>query len=164
MTLALNASRARSFAETLWGRGGTTPYRTDRRGFWYYSCAGHGGYVVDGRALTDDERAEIDKCVKPDIVWVLWRDGRAVKVSNPHTMRRQRFYARVTDTLDKAYPVYFFEEDCDWSVVEHITGVRSKATCEWAQTPEYVEQAFDSRNALVAKHEAMRREREKVTS
>lgn len=55
----------RRIAESMWGRDGTTGYRTNRRGAYYYSCAGHGGYIVDADSLTASERSSIEKYIKP---------------------------------------------------------------------------------------------------
>lgn len=124
----LTSAKARSFAETRWGRGGTHSSRTNRRGVYYFGCSGHGGYVVDGYALTEDERLEIIKYVQPEKCLMVYRvsDEKVTFLSNPFTMRTQKYrfnpdyHERVLD-----YPIYFFEEDCDWAVLEKFTDIRA---------------------------------------
>ncbi len=121
----LTSNKARSFAETLWGRGGTNAYRTNRPGAFYYSCSGHGGYVVDGGVLTKEERAEIDKYVSPETVLVVTRNGKPYFIQNPSTVRTQRYRVYTDSVKLRDYPIYFFEEDCDWAVLEKFTNIRA---------------------------------------
>lgn len=126
----ISGSRARTLAETAWGTGGTHAYRTNRKGAFYYSCSSHGGYIVDGNALTDDERAKIDEYIKPEIVWAIVNNetGKVRKTSNPFSIRCfcARYYE--TERLDKEYPIYFFEEDCVWAILEKFTDIRARGT------------------------------------
>lgn len=142
----ISGSRARVLAETSWGTGGTHAYRTNRKGAFYYSCSGHGGYVVDGNALTDAERADIDRYHKPEIVWAIINNETGVvrKTSNPNSIKR--FHARWYDTerLDKNYPIYFFEEDCDWAILEKFTDIRAKgAITDEQERTWYINRAFE---------------------
>jgi len=140
----LTSAKARSFAETLWGRGGTTAYRTNRRGAYYFSCSGHGGYVVGGGVLTEAERAEIDKYVKPELtaVAIVNETGKIRFFHNPVSTRRRvsRWYPH-TDTIFNEYPIYFFEEDCDWSVLEKFTNIRAGGK---NTDPAHIDKIFDT--------------------
>ena len=132
--LRLNSGRARSFAETRWGRGGTHSYRTNRHGAYYYSCSGHGGYVVDGLALSEAERAAIDPYVKPENVFFAERPSEGCYfLQNIDSFRSQR-YQPYADTVTGKTPIYFFEEDCDWAVLEKFTDIRSAGHVD---TPEH---------------------------
>jgi len=125
MKLRLTHSRARSFAETTWGTGGTHSYRTNRHGAYYFSCSGHGGYVVDAAALTAEERAAIDPYVKPMQSFYAERaGGQCYFLMNPHSYR-SRSYRVYSDTVTGYTGIYFFEEDCDWAVLEKFTDIRS---------------------------------------
>lgn len=141
----ISGSRARTLAETNWGTGGTHAYRTNRKGVFYYSCSGHGGYVVDGNALTFDERANIDRYQTPEIVWAIIDNETGVirKTSNPYSMKafRARYYH--TERLDKNYPIYFFEEDCAWAILEKFTDIRAKGrNLTPEQQDEFIDETF----------------------
>lgn len=141
----LTSAKARSFAETNWGRGGTTSYRTNRRGVYYFSCSGHGGYVVDGYALTEDERAEIDKYVTSHSCTMVFNPStqRIIFLQNPCTIRTQRYrYNPEVHTIVKDYPIYFFEEDCDWAVLEKFTDIRAKHTMTPAEREKAINDTF----------------------
>lgn len=119
----LTSSRARALAEGNWGRGGTNSSRTNTKGAYYYSCSGHGGYVVDGAALTPEQRTEIEKYVQPQIVQCVVRGDTVDLMENPFSNRAQRYPSRPGQTIVK-HPIYFFEEDCDWAVLEKLTPIR----------------------------------------
>lgn len=137
--LVLNSSRARSFAETKWGRGGTRSYRTNRAGAYYFSCAGHGGYIVDAFALSQEERDKINEYVKPeDVLAIVKPNGDVFYVSNPYTARTRRIsYSRLY-TLGE-HQIYYFEEDCDWAVLEALTHVR----CVGSPSKEEAQRVFE---------------------
>jgi hypothetical protein len=115
----------------MWGPGGTTAHRTNRTGAFYFSCSGHGGYVIDDRALTDAERDQLTAAgFKADACWgVRGQDGSIVKVRHPHSEvqhpRKVTFYPGRGEYQDNAIPVWVFEEDCDWAAVYVFTGIRS---------------------------------------
>ena len=121
----------RRLAAMMWGEVNAT-YRCNRRGVSYYSCSGHGGYVVDSRALTAKERRKIDQYKRPlplNLLIQHWPDGDKVVGVNANwfTCGRPRRYFRY---FPNAYPVewqelpvYVFEEDCDWAILEHLTDI-----------------------------------------
>jgi hypothetical protein len=132
---------AYSIAEMSWGSGGTHAYRCNRRGAYYYSCSGHGGYVVDSRCLTRKERAKIERHIKPiDLrLLVQRRNGNGhrfvigVSMLNvPRSgcrLRSQSFFnysPRLGPIEWVDLPVYLFEEDCDWAVLEKLTDIRAE--------------------------------------
>ena len=124
----LTSSRARSFAETIWGRGGTNAYRTNRHGVFYFACSGHGGYVVDADALTKEEYANIVKYSTPEKCLVTTINGSHSKNvdfwQNPNSFRSQRY--KIANRIFWTKEVFFFEEDCAWSILEKFTDIRAK--------------------------------------
>jgi len=120
-------------AGMLWGEVNAT-YRCNRRGASYYSCSGHGGYVVDSRALTARERRKIDKYKLPLPLNLLvqHRNGGgdvvvgvdAAMFANRYRPRRMFHYSPGLGPVEwQELPVYVFEEDCDWAILEHLTEV-----------------------------------------
>lgn len=97
-------SMARSIAEAAWGRGGTHSYRTNRYGAFYFSCSGHGGFVIDARALSDEQYIKISKYVPPQQAT---QYGGAVM--HPYRTRSLR-----TVHPPKPFKFFMLEEDCDW--------------------------------------------------
>jgi hypothetical protein len=123
----ITASQARSMAETRWGVGGTHGYRTNRRGAFYYSCAGHGGYVIDARCLSDEEVQNLNEHIKMPGGYTATEivddaTGKVVKFHGPENYRTIRYYPSRQTALTPE--IIFGEEDCDWAVVEKYTDIR----------------------------------------
>jgi hypothetical protein len=132
---------ARHIAKLSWGEVNES-YRTNRRGAYYYSCSGHGGYVVDSRCLTPKERAKIDKYTQPYPLRILvqHRDGSGgdvvigvdcrefISCGTKASFRGKayRYYPSLGAIEWQELPVYIFEEDCDWAVLEKFTDIRSE--------------------------------------
>jgi len=127
--MQLNAKDCRTIAEAYWGTGGTTPYRTNRNGVYYYSCSGHGGFVLDANALTDDERAAIAPFINPykytAYVWTVWGQNgvpsEKYRVMFPE--RKRRFRVPLEHYKYEGH-FYIFEEDCDWALLYKLTTIR----------------------------------------
>lgn len=125
----LTHNLARTIAESLWGRGGTHSYRVNRRGVFYFSCAGHGGYVIDPQSLTDHERellrsllptVEVRLCVQRQ------RGGRMVIAERPEMSNRSARYRPELGPVEWiSRAVWIGEEDCDWAKVECMTSIRA---------------------------------------
>ena len=150
MTGLLTHSQARSMAESMWGPGGTTAYRTNRTGAFYFSCSGHGGFVIDDRALTDDERERLTAAgFKADACWgVRAEDGRIVTVRSPYSQvarpRKVTYHPSRGETVDHAIPVWTFEEDCDWAAVCVFTGIRAPSAFSFKDEAALVAYARES--------------------
>lgn len=125
---------ARRIAELEWGKGGTTAYRTNRRGAYYYSCSGHGGYVVDSRCLTAQERRRIDRYTRPLPLRLLVqrRNGAEVVIGvncvhfqscGPYRQKSYRYGPSLGPVDWQDLPVYTFEEDCEWAILEKLTDI-----------------------------------------
>lgn len=125
---------ARNLAETMWGVGGTIGHRTTRRGASYYSCAGHGGYIVQDHALTLAEKEAIRPYITSEVVdaFVQNQNGKEVVLKYSFTRfgKGRRSRARYNPMLGEAdwvlKPVWIFEEDCAWTVLEKFTDIRMK--------------------------------------
>jgi len=144
----LTSSIARNLAENMWGRGGTSTHRTNRKGVFYFSCSGHGGYVVDANALTEAERAKIEQYAKPDHLSLAVqsrKDGKfVIAVRDPRVHQKSvSFYADEGPTKFEQYPIFFFEEDCAWALLEVMTDIRCPDHENWAigrHGPGYTDQ------------------------
>jgi len=121
-------------AGMMWGTVNAT-YRCNRRGASYYSCSGHGGYVVDSRALTAKERRKIDKYKLPLPLNLLVQHrnggddvvvgvGAMMFANCCRTQRGFRYSPSLGPIEWQEMPVYVFEEDCDWAILEHLTDIR----------------------------------------
>lgn len=116
-------SHARTMAEQRWGRGGTHSYRTNRPGAFYFSCSGHGGFVIDARAFTEDELVQIREYLSPEIATEVVQNatGKIVRFRGPEG-RRNLKYRMHSESV--GYPeIFFAEEDADWSVVAVFAGI-----------------------------------------
>lgn len=151
----LTASLARQTAESRWGRGGTTAYKTNRKGAYYFSCAGHGGFVISGSALSEDERNKIREFVSPEIMTV-YVDNESDKVLLAfHPFRRNRGKLRGYGPAGYRIveeEIFLLEEDCDWVLAVKFAGIMTKdMTVEAAETIFF--HWFDKENPAVAARE-----------
>lgn len=120
----LNGSIARRWAETAWGRGGTNSSRTNRTGVYYYSCSGHGGYILDTSVLSSDEYDALkDKLPTYEVLVVLDEKGKLSFIQNPFTFQTQR-YKFCGDYTRTTMEVMIAEEDSDWAYLEAYTDIR----------------------------------------
>lgn len=126
----LRHNEARAIAEALWGSGGTHAYRTNRHGAFYFSCSGHGGYVIDVAAFTPDELTRVYSAINPGKgeQYHRFTYGKSNRFHHPYKKRGTRFS---TDAVETVGTFLVFEEDCDWSIVDHWTGIR---IIDWDKT------------------------------
>jgi len=127
----------RNIAESAWGRGGTKAYRTNRKGVSYFSCSGHGGYVVPASSLTDEERAKLEAYgAKAERVYrLVGPDGQTYGIDYSHVSKyatRARRFRCPPGSQWLASEFFLFEEDCDWSLLETLTDIRASG----AMSPE----------------------------
>ena len=126
--------QSRAIAEMMWGRGGTNTHRVNRSGAYYYSCAGHGGYLVIANALTEAEEAKLKPFGTAEYINILVQDridGKYVVAVDNSPMSRgvvkQRSF-RVDQSKGavnwERFYIYVFEEDCAWSILEKFTDIR----------------------------------------
>lgn len=126
MTGLIGGSQARTIAEARWGSGGTSSTRTNRTGCFYYSCSGHGGFVIDERALTEQERAamtphlEVVRCVT-------YRDTKGTIRRLVHDAAvRPRSYEVYASWKREEFNVLLAEEDCAWCIPGVLAGIYTK--------------------------------------
>lgn len=125
--MQLNAKDCRTIAEAYWGTGGTHPYKTNRKGVYYYACSGHGGFVLDANALTEAERAVLAPYVKPyNYTAYVWNEGGKETVRVMFPERKRRFRVPMEHYKVEGQ-FYLFEEDCDWALLIHLTDIRREA-------------------------------------
>jgi hypothetical protein len=144
----IDSSIARTLAEQAWGRGGTHSYKTTRKGIYYFSCSGHGGYVVDKKLLDSGELHFINKFVNSQKIRILGEYNKGEKyvldyVGPDSQKTKWRANPITRDYFQEEYEFYLFEEDCAWSILEKFTGIRSegfKATAE--ERKQMIDQTF----------------------
>jgi hypothetical protein len=133
---------SRNIAESMWGIGGTNSHRVNRNGATYYSCAGHGGYIVLANALTEEERANIDKHIQPESIELIVQAqatgdyvvGVFNHMSRGRTRARVAYKAYLGEVRREKFFIYTFEEDCAWSILEKFTDIRLK---QGQERPEF---------------------------
>ena len=126
--------QARAIAEMMWGRDGTNTHRVNRVGAYYYSCSGHGGYLVAANVLSDEERLVLDKYNKPESINILVQQQNGVDFvvavdNSPISRGITKHRSFRVDTSKgpvnwKRFEIYAFEEDCAWSILEKFTDIR----------------------------------------
>lgn len=128
----LSSAHARGIAEAIWGRGGTNSIRTNRRGAYYFSCAAHGGFVIDANAFTESERTAIDQYASPEQATVYLFAGEVEAYMHPYRQRSARVNPYATKI---ATSFYLFEEDCAWCLPVKFAGITtSQHTVAQAET------------------------------
>jgi hypothetical protein len=127
---------SRRIAEQMWGRD-ATEYKTNRKGARYFSCSQHGGYVVDSRCLTDEEKDRIQPYMNeynpaPVSVLVQHQGERDVIIgtsyahfTNTGRARNIRYNPALGPVEWVLVPVYTFEEDVDYAILEKLTDIRA---------------------------------------
>ena len=117
-------SQARSMAEANWGRGGTSSRRTNRTGAFYFSCSSHGGYIIDGRAMSEEARKAISAYREPATTSEVIDPETGVihAVFNPFSLRRRTVKA-LRHWQQRDINIWAFEEDCDWCLPVIFAGI-----------------------------------------
>lgn len=140
----LNHSTARQIAEKMWGKGGTTSYRTNRRGAFYFSCAGHGGFIIDGRAFSPQEIAQLTQFVDGYDATEFRYHGKPVFM-HPWRTRGVKYNGGFGFTNFK---IFLFEEDCDWCLPVIFAGIRIEGMTQAAADQTFWDW-FDHKNPKV---------------
>ena len=117
----ITSSHARSLAEAIWGVGGTHSHRMNRKGAFSFDCSSHGGLIIDGDALTEDERARLAKYSNPIKATLIVRDGRPHAVHHEYK-RRGTNYLYTDELVEKE--LFVLEEDSEAALAFFLTGVR----------------------------------------
>jgi hypothetical protein len=126
----LTRLQARGVAESLWGPGGTYDEPTNRAGAFYFDCSGHGGFVIDDRALTGQERRHLTSAgFSADLCrGVRGQDGRIIAVRHPHAAvadtRQVAYRPADGEYVDEQIALWTLEEDAEWAAIYALTGIR----------------------------------------
>lgn len=129
---------ARGLAESLWGKGGTTADKCNRLGVFYFSCSGHGGYIVDAEVLTVGERTRVESLLTEDSLDLLVQKRSqgdvVIGVSNPYSLRQHshKYNPALGPIRWEKRAIFIAEEDCDWAIIEEHTIIR----CAWSAQRE----------------------------
>jgi hypothetical protein len=148
----LTSSLARQTAESQWGRGGTTAYKTNRKGAYYFSCSSHGGFVISASALSKDEYAAISEFATPEImtVYLSNEDDRVLLAFHPFRRNsgKLRGYGSAGYRIVKE-EIFLLEEDCNWVLAVKFAGIKVKDMKEEAAEKTFYNW-FDVNNPAVA--------------
>lgn len=150
----LTSAIARATAEARWGRGGTSAYKTNRKGAYYFSCAGHGGFVISAKALTASEYEAISKHVTPEVMTVYLDNETDTMLLAYHPFRQNA--GRLRGVGSKGYRVekeelFLLEEDCDWSLAVKFAGIKIKNMTEEGAEKTFYDWFDESNPAVVAR-------------
>jgi len=129
----LKAAMARQIAEARWGRGGTTTYKTNRKGTYYFSCAGHGGFVIPVDALTEKEYADISQYVETyeSDVYISNDTNKVLVYIHPFRVNRSRLgYVGPNGYRQETEKFLLLEEDCDWALAVKFAGIKVEGMTE----------------------------------
>lgn len=116
----LNHITARTIAKHLWGDVNGS-YRTNRQGAFCFSCAGHGGYIVDGRTLSETELAQVTQFIDGYDALEASYHG---KPRFMHPWRLKSMHYNAAQGTEN-FKIFLFEEDCDWAILWRFTGITS---------------------------------------
>ena len=150
----LTASLARQTAEATWGRGGTTAYKTNRKGAYYFSCAGHGGFVISAKALSPAEYKALAKYVTPEVmtVYVANEDDTVLLAFHPFRSKSGKLpYAGPMGHRVEKEEVFLLEEDCAWSLAVVLAGIKTPDMTEEAAEKTFYNWYDESNPAVVAR-------------
>jgi hypothetical protein len=148
----LTSSLARQTAEARWGRGGTCSRKTNRKGAYYFSCSGHGGFVISAKALSPSEYDSIRKYVEPETltVYVDNFDDRVLLAFHPFRRNagKMSLYTRGGYRIEKE-EIFLLEEDSDWSLAVKFAGIKTEGMTEEAAEKVFYNW-YDNNNPAVA--------------
>jgi len=117
----------RSIARDMWGSVGGSIKTTSPRKASYYHCSSHGGFVCNPKDFTQRQRKvmgepnyQLNLAIATDkhgteyVVGVdyPYSPSRSFKVSCAYAFKEWR-----------TYPMYVFEEDCNWAILTYATGI-----------------------------------------
>ena len=104
----LKSSEARSIAHGMWGEVNGT-YRTNTRGAFYFSCSGHGGFIVSAELLKN--YPWVDKYVTK-VSAIRYSNDTKSTLMHPYRRNSSRMSYNSTENVEW----YAFEEDCDYAI------------------------------------------------
>jgi len=119
----LTSAEARAIAIAMWGKINHT-YKTNTVGAYYFSCEGHGGFVVAKNSIPKDQREFVEKHIRAES-GTRYIDNIKDKTCfmHPYRVRNGR---RGHWNDSEEVPFYIFEEDCAYSIAV-LAGINLKA-------------------------------------
>jgi hypothetical protein len=150
----LTSALARATAEARWGRGGTTAYKTNRKGAYYFSCAGHGGFVISAKTLSPTEYKAISKYVTPEVmtVYVSNEDNSVLLAFHPFRRNSGKLpYAGSMGHRVEKEEIFLLEEDCDWALAVILAGIKTSDMTKEAAEKTFYNWYDESNPAVVAR-------------
>lgn len=116
----------RNIARDMWGEVGGSIKTTSRKAS-YYHCSGHGGYVCNPKDFTEkecsimgDSNYDLKIAIAVDCNNTEW----VVGVDYPYTRSRSHSIPwKLIFKEWRTYPMYVFEEDCNWAILTYATGI-----------------------------------------
>ncbi|MES0188971.1 hypothetical protein NKK48_30370 [Mesorhizobium sp. C386A] len=112
-------------------------------GAFYFSCSGHGGFVIDARALTHEEYLKFRLHKDPSRPGL--RQGRHARIPAPLVQGHPTQLANMQD-----FEFFVLEEDCDWCIAPLMAGIR---TLDGYMTDEAAQNTFDAGSRRTPQHE-----------
>ena len=119
----LTYSYARQIAEAHWGTGGTHSYSTNTTGAFNFSTSGHGGFVIDARVLTDEQRLSLRQFATPETVQIWMHNDKPCGLMHSAKRTAIRISAQAIKT---EFEVFMLEEDCAWCLAYIFTPIRRR--------------------------------------
>lgn len=150
----LTSALARATAEARWGRGGTTAYKTNRKGAYYFSCAGHGGFVISAKALSASEYEALSKYVTPEVmtVYIANEDNSVLLAFHPFRLKSGKLpYAGPLGHRVEKEELFLLEEDCDWSLAVILAGIMTPDMTKEAAEKTFYDWYDENNPAVVAR-------------
>ena len=154
----LTHPQARAIAKSQWGAVNASVKVLTHRGAFYFSCASHGGFVIDARTFTEEQRKRLEEFATIEIATTHRSPKDGTVFNHPYRQRAARVASRwPVDTI----PFFLFEEDQAWCLPVHLCGLRlagmSEADIESAR--ETWERLYDPQNPMVQHHKEIEERR-----
>lgn len=111
----LTHSNARSIAESMWGKGGTSSEKVNRRGCFWFNCSSHEGFIISRESLTDREKRFFDK-------HAICETGTRYRMSSSQKSRYRFWHPNIHGRREYRYKTcenidyYILEGDCDATI------------------------------------------------
>jgi hypothetical protein len=135
----------KAIAHDMWGEVNSTEKTTSKKASWF-SCAGHGGYVCNPK----DFSAEICKKLRePNYILklLICEYGGIEYVCGVDYMHSKPKNFRVNGSYVflewRKYPMYVFEEDCNWAILTHFSGIQLKGHIDRGMKKEIAQLAYE---------------------
>ena len=115
----------RAIAHDMWGEVGTTEKTTSRKASWFH-CSGHGGFVCNPKDFSEEIRNKLrEPNYNLNILICEYKGEEYVCGVDYMHSNRTRFRVNGAYTFKewRKYPMYVFEEDCNWAILTYFAGI-----------------------------------------